>query len=176
VIPRTSKQALTRGTAMRRAADHGRRTEYLAFSLAGEAYAVRIAHIAEILKPLPITWVPRAPKNVIGVMSVRGKLVTVLDMRRRLALPESPFDRRTRILLADLGKDAAPIASPGRGPQEAEQIGLLVDEVMQVYRLAESEIEAANVLGGDQPAHIVGIGRPPDRLLILLDLRPILQT
>jgi len=46
--------------------------------------------------------------------------------------------------------------------------------VMQVYRLAESEIEPATVLGGDQPPHIAGIGRPADALLILLDLRPIL--
>ncbi len=147
--------------ALRRAVDGGKRTEYLAFLLAGEAYAVQIGFIAEILKPLPITEVPRAPSNVIGVMSVRGRLVTVLDLRRRLRLTESPMDRRTRILLADVGGD--------------EQIGLLVDEVQQVYRLSEAEVESANALGGDQPAHIAGIGRPGDALLILLDLRPILM-
>ncbi len=149
-------------SAMRRAADQGHRVEYLAFSLAGESYAVRIANVAEILKPLPITEVPRAPRNVIGVMSVRGKLVTVIDLRRRLRLPEAPMDRKARILLTDAGDD--------------EQLGLLVDEVMQVYRLADSEIEPANVLGGEQPAHIAGIGRPAGALLILLDLRPILQV
>jgi purine-binding chemotaxis protein CheW len=173
----TSRRRLTAGTgtAMRRAADLGRRTEYLAFSLAGESYAVQIAHVAEILKPLPITWVPRAPKNVIGVMSVRGRLVTVVDLRRRLALPESPMDRRTRVLLAEVATDDAQGPRAVRGHYESEQIGLLVDEVMQVYRLAESEIEPATVLGGDQPPHIAGIGRPPDALLILLDLRPILS-
>jgi purine-binding chemotaxis protein CheW len=162
------------GTAMRRAADLGRRTEYLAFSLAGEAYAVQIAHIAEILKPLPITWVPRAPRNVVGVMSVRGRLVTVIDLRKRLGLTESPPDGRTRILLSDVTSQGMVGARGGRAQYDTEMIGLLVDEVMQVYRLAESEIEPASVLGGDQPAHIAGIGRPPDALLILLDLRPIL--
>ena len=147
--------------AVRRAGEGGRRTEYLAFALAGETYAVQIASVAEILKPPPITEVPRAPRNVIGVVSVRGRLVTVVDLRRRFRLVESPYDRKTRILLADVGT--------------AEQVGLLVDEVLQVYRLADSEIEAANVLGGDQPAHIAGIGRPPGSLLILLDLRPILE-
>ena len=146
--------------ALRREIDAGKRVEYLAFYLAGEAYAVPIAHIAEILKPLPITEVPRAPRNVMGVMSVRGKLVTVIDLRRRLKLAESPPDARTRILLT--------------GAADGEQIGLLVDEVRQVHRLAESEVEPANVLGGDQPGHIAGIGRPPGALLILLDLRPIL--
>lgn len=149
--------------AVRRAGEGGRRTEYLAFALAGETYAVQIANVAEILKPPPLTEVPRAPRNVIGVVSVRGKLVTVVDLRRRFRVHESPVDRKSRILLAEVG----------RGD---EQVGLLVDEVLQVYRLADSEIEPANVLGGDQPAHIAGIGRPPGTLLILLDLRPILET
>src|ERR1700722_10833694 len=148
----------TSRAAARRAADLGQRPEFLAFSLAGELYAVKIAFIAEILKPPPITAVPRAPHNVIGVVSVRGRLVTIIDLRRRLKLPESPTDRRTRILLTGL--------------EHGESIGLLVDEVMQVYRLAESEIEPAHVLGGDQPAHIGGIGRPEGALIILLDLGP----
>ena len=147
--------------AARRAADIGRRVEYVSFSLAGEAYAVPIAHIAEILKPLPITPVPRAPRVVIGVMTVRGRLVTVFDLRRRLRLPESPLDQRSRILITDTGD---------------ERIGLLVDEVMQVHRLAETEIEARDVLGGDPDPYIAGIGRPEGALLILLDLRPILEA
>jgi purine-binding chemotaxis protein CheW len=146
--------------ASKRSADLGKRTEYLAFVLAGDTYAVQIAFIAEILKPPPVTHVPRAPREIIGVMSVRGRLVTVIDLRRRFKLVEQPEDRKTRILLVDTGD---------------EQIGLLVDEVLQVYRLAESEIEPAQVLGGDQPAHISGIGRPEGALLILVDLKPILN-
>jgi purine-binding chemotaxis protein CheW len=96
----------------------------------------------------------------MGVMSVRGRLVTVLDLRRRFRLVEQPPDRKTRILLVDAGE---------------EQIGLLVDEVLQVYRLSEAEIEPAHVLGGDQPAHIAGIGRPEGALLVLIDLKPILE-
>src|SRR5208283_5153505 len=90
--------------AVRRAGEAGRRVEYLAFVLAGETYAVPIGDVAEILRPLPITEVPRAPATVLGVISVRGKLVTVIDLRRRFFLAESPVDRRTRILLADVGR------------------------------------------------------------------------
>ena len=150
--------------AARRAGEAGRRTEYLAFGLAGETYAVRIAQLAEILRPPPITEVPRAPSTVLGVISVRGKLVTVLDLRRRLRLVEAPIDRRSRILLVD--------TSAG------EQLGLLVDEVQQVWRLALDEIEQATVLGGDQAVHIAGIGRPAGvegTMLILLDLRPLVE-
>ena len=151
--------------AARRAGEAGKRVEYLAFVLASETYAVPIAHVAEILRLQPITEVPRAPATVLGVVSVRGKLVTVVDLRRRFAVAEAPVDRRSRILIADLGK--------------GEQIGLVVDEVRQVWRLAAEEIEPAGVLGGEQPAHIAGIGRPEDSggtILILLDLRPILES
>jgi|SRR5579859_6504066 len=151
--------------AVRRAGEAGKRIEYLAFVLAGETYAVQIAHVAEILRVPPITEVPRAPAHVLGVISVRGKLVTVVDLRRRFRLAESPMDRRSRVLLADVGR--------------GEQIGLLVDEVQQVWRLAFEEIEQSNVLGGEQPAHIAGIGRPAESggaILILLELRPILES
>ena len=87
--------------------------------LAGETYAVPIALIAEILKPPPITEVPRAPRNVIGVISVRGQ---ARDRHRSAPplppRPRRPLDRQTRILLVDVGA--------------ASTIGLLVDEVLQV--------------------------------------------
>jgi purine-binding chemotaxis protein CheW len=159
--------------ASRRANGDGPRSEYLAFKLAGDTYAVRIGSVAEILKPPPITDVPRAGRSIVGVVSVRGRLVTVVDLRRRFGLPESEADARTRILLVSAGGE--------------ELVGLLVDEVLQVYRLAESEIEPATVLGGEQPAHIIGIGRPAstaagtggrrgsETVLVLLDLRPVIE-
>ncbi len=149
--------------AVRRADEAGKRVMYLAFVLAGESYAVPISNVAEILRPPPITEVPRAPSIVRGVISVRGKLVTVADLRRRFRLPEAHFDAKTRILLAEAGT--------------GEQVGLLVDEVQQVWRLAPEEIEPASVLGGEQAPHIAGVGRPePGVLLILLELRPILEA
>jgi purine-binding chemotaxis protein CheW len=151
--------------AARRAGEMGARTEYLAFVLGHESYAVQIAHVAEILRPPPITEVPRSSRNVLGVVSVRGRLVTIVDLRRRFGLEEAPIDRRSRILLADAGT--------------GEQVGLLVDEVRQVWRLAADEIEQPNALGGDQPAHIAGIGRPVGNagtVLILLHLAPILES
>jgi purine-binding chemotaxis protein CheW len=158
--------ARTRGErrAARRAGEGGKRVEYLSFGLAGETYAVAIELVAEILRPLPITEVPRAPATVLGVISVRGKLVTVIDLRRRFNLSPATLDRKSRILLADTRN---------------EQVGLLVDDVQQVWRLASDEIESASVLGGEQAAHIAGIGRPAGSegsVLILLDLRTILET
>jgi purine-binding chemotaxis protein CheW len=158
-------KAATEKRAARRSGDRGTRVEYLALALGRERYGVQIAHIAEILRLPPITEVPRASRNVLGVVSVRGRLVTVIDLRRRFGLDETPIDRRSRVLLADAGT--------------GEQMGLLVDEVQQVWRLAPDEIEAPGALGGEQPAHIAGIGRPAGSdgvLLILLNIAPILQA
>jgi chemotaxis signal transduction protein len=99
-----------------------------------------------------------------------------MDLRRRFRLPEAPIGRRTRIML--VGNDeAAPVPAGARGAAASpDPVGLLVDEVVQVYRLTDAEIEHASVLGGEQPPHIAGIGRPPGSLLILLDLDPILAV
>ncbi len=147
-------------SALQRADELGKRAEYLAFMLGTEAYAIQIANIAEILKPLPITEVPRSDPEVVGVMSVRGRLVTVVDLKRRFKLARSfTMDKKSRILLVDTA---------------GEVMGLLVDEVLQVYRLAESEVEPPDVLGSEQAPHVVGIGRPAGgAVLMLLDLAPL---
>jgi purine-binding chemotaxis protein CheW len=135
--------ALKRG----RQQDRGPRTEYLAFTLGGDVYAAPVAVIREILKPPPLTPVPRAPHHIVGIVSVRGQLVTVVDLHRRLNLPEYAPTRKARILLID--------ATGG------EVMGVMVDEVLQVYRLAESEIEPAAVaLGGEVASYLSGIARP----------------
>lgn len=126
----------------------GALVEYLAFRLAGDTYAVPVATIREIVRPPPIAPVPRAPHSVIGIMSGRGRVVTVLDARRKLRVEETPVGQRTRILVTETA---------------AERIGLLVDEVLMVYRLAESEIErTAPSMGSDVADYIAGVARPTE--------------
>ena len=148
------------GRLARRAAERGPVREFLAFTLAGELYGIELTRIREILSPPPITYVPRAASDVIGVCSVRGLLITVIDLRRRLSLEQRPATRRSRILLTQT--------------DSGEVLGLYVDEVRQVMRLLETEIEmATSVLGGDVSEHVLGIGRPAGLVLVLLDLSSI---
>lgn len=145
---------------LRRSAADGPIREFLAFSLAGDLYAVELATIREIVSPPPVTPVPRAADDILGVCSVRGLLVTVIDLRRRLRVADAAPSTRTRILLSEA--------------KSGEVVGLLVDEVRQVLRLGASEIESlAQVLGGDVSAHVVGIGRPGRDPIVLLDLASI---
>lgn len=119
--------------------------EFLGFTLAGESYAFPLATVQEIVKPLPITEVPRSPHEILGVMSVRGRITTVVDLRRLLRVEEAPFDRLTRILLVDTGEEVQ---------------GCAVDRVLQVYRMSGDEVELATVMGGDTSEHVIGVGRP----------------
>jgi purine-binding chemotaxis protein CheW len=146
----------------RRGTQQGPVREFLAFVLASELYGVELARIKEIVSPPPVTWVPRARGDILGVCSVRGLLVTVVDLKRRLRLPERSATRRSRLLLTEA--------------ETGEVLGLLVDEVRQVMRLTETEIESASsVLGADISEHVLGIGRPSGdkNVIILLDLGSI---
>jgi purine-binding chemotaxis protein CheW len=139
----------------------GPRVEYLAFRLGTDIYAVPIGEVREILKLPPVTEVPRAPGEVVGVVSVRGLLVTVIDLKQRLRVSPAEITKKGRILLVMGAAN--------------EIIGLYVDEVLQVYRLAESEVEIASAaLGGKLGDYVVGIGRPEGTLLVLIDLGPVL--
>jgi len=150
--------------------------EVLAFKLASETYALPLAGVQEILKPPRITRVPRAAHEILGIVSVRGRVTTVIDLRRRLRVREAPFNKNTRVLLIDAGK---------------EVLGLLVDAVLQVYRLYEDEVELASAVGGDLNEYVMGIGRPravrtlgrasgteredPNDILIILNVGPLLS-
>jgi len=138
-----SRTAIEKRAPAQRAEPSAR--EYLAFEVATAHYALPLSCVREIVRVPAVTEVPRAPRHVLGVISVRGAVTTVFDLRVRLRLPEAPLSGKSRILLIDAGR---------------EVVGLLVDAVLQVHRLQDTEIELAAVLGSDAPAYLFGIGRP----------------
>lgn len=132
-----------RGERLRAVTDDVR--EFLVFSVGDELMGLPLGAVREILKVVPVTQVPRAPSDVLGILSVRGRITTVIDLRRRLRMAAAPPTRHARILLVQT-KD--------------EIMGARVDAVHHVERLREDEIEPAAIAGGDLPDHVLGIGRP----------------
>ena len=118
--------------------------EYLAFELGREWYALPLSCVREIVRVPAVTEVPRSQESIFGIVSVRGAVTTVLDLRIKLRVDAAPLSQRSRILIIDGG---------------GEIMGVLVDGVSQVYRLREQEVELASVLGS-APPYLVGIGRP----------------
>lgn len=137
--------------------------ELLAFVCNDELYAVDLRSVHEIVIPPPITLVPRSPEPVVGVCSVRGQLATVVDLRAVLGMSPVEQSRKNRILLARVGP--------------SELVGLRVDEVRHVVRLANSQVEySGQTLGSEVSDGVRGIGRPTSgEVIVLLDLLAILQ-
>jgi len=136
-------------------------TEHLAtFFLAGEEYGVEVRQVQEIRRVTEITSVPRAPEFIRGVINLRGRILPVLDLRRRLALGEVAMDRVARIVVVRI---------------KERLLGLLVDGASQVLKVKVSQIEPPpeEVLqqGGD---YIRGVAKLDDRLIILVDLERLL--
>ncbi len=119
--------------------------DFLAFVVGDEHYALALSAIREIMKLPPVTEVPMAPPAILGIVSVRGLVTTVIDLRRKLRMPEGPVTSKSRVLLVDKGE---------------ELIGMLVDRVLQVYRLREDEVELAATTSGELAEYVLGIGRP----------------
>jgi len=138
------------------------REEYLTFLLGPEEYAVAIERVREVIRAPPITEVPRAPGHILGVVTVRGEVIAVVDPRRRLGLP--------LVALAE-GEGKVVIVDAGEG-----SCGVLVDRVASVVRLRPGSIEPCpQGIAGQRSEFLAGIGRDGDRLFTLIDLAALLR-
>lgn len=133
----------------------------LAVSAGDEVYGFPLSAVREILMPLPLTEVPRAPEHFLGVISVRGQIVTLVDLPKLLHLEVREPQPWGRILLVDAGE---------------ELIGVAVDSVVQVSPLRPDQIEYASSMSAELSEYVVGVARVPSNssseaedMLIMLD-------
>ncbi len=135
--------------------------QLVVFRLGNEEYGVEITQVREIIKMKEITRIPNAPDFVEGVINLRGQITTVTDLRKRLRTNGSSTNDQTRIIIVEL---------------ENSTIGMIVDSVSEVLRLAKNEIDSTpEIVSNLETKYIRGVGKLKDRLLILLDLNRILK-
>ena len=158
-----SEAGTRRYVAETKAADQAaHHLELLTFLIAGEQYAIEIEKIVEIVTPRPITRIPNAEEAVVGIISLRGTIVTLVDVRRKLRHPPSPDGNTTsRIVVID---------------QRKETVGFVVDRVLRVVKIAPSEVEPHPVVHTTElEESIRGVFRASGALTILLDLDKLLD-
>lgn len=134
--------------------------QIVTFSL-DEQYGIPINQVQEIIRVGSITRIPNSPPNMEGVINLRGRILPVLNLRRRLKLPETDITKKSRVVVTEVnGKD----------------IGLLVDAVLQVIKVSSEFIDNApeEVLDIDSD-YITGVCRLQKGLVILLDLERLLR-
>ncbi|MBX3260725.1 MAG: purine-binding chemotaxis protein CheW [Labilithrix sp.] len=139
--------------------------------LVGEVmYAVRIEVVREIVNPLAVVDVPRAPVTVKGVADYRGEVVPVIDLRERFGLPAIPRSRKTKWIVLDVGPAGSGRRSTGAGAVAgARYAALVVDAVTEVFGLAGGELRPAPPLGaGDDTRGIEGVTTLGSRLVFVL--------
>ncbi len=145
-----------------------RLVQLCAFGVAEQEYVVDVMRVRTILRPIPVTPVPHAPRYVEGVIELRGSVVPVVDLRRRLGRPVTPVGPKARMLIVAVG---------GR------EVALLVDRVLEVMRIPRAEIRAAPpllALPGAATRFFLGVadaGQPgAPRLRLLLNVKALLET
>jgi purine-binding chemotaxis protein CheW len=136
-------------------------SQWVTFSLEGETYGVNVMQVQEVLKLTEIAPVPGAPAYVLGIINLRGNVVTVVDTRHLFALPQRTPDDLTRILILEVDKQV---------------MGILVDSVAEVVELDGAQVETPPSVGGEEGArYIQGVFSEGDRLIILVDLGRLLS-
>jgi purine-binding chemotaxis protein CheW len=133
---------------------------WVTFRLDNEIYGINVMQVQEVLRVSEIAPVPGAPGYVLGIINLRGNVVTVMDTRSRLGLPCKEIDDATRIVIVEASKIV---------------VGILVDSVAEVVDLSSSEVESAPNVGSDESSkYIQGVASREGELLILMDLNKLL--
>ncbi len=135
--------------------------QWVTFQLDSETYGINVMQVQEVLRYTEIAPVPGAPAYVLGIINLRGNVVTVIDTRSRFGLEASEVTDNTRIVIIE---------------SEKQVIGILVDSVAEVVYLKASEIDIAPNVGNDESAKFIqGVSNRDGELLILVDLNKLLS-
>ncbi len=135
--------------------------QWVTFRLDGETYGINVMKVQEVLRMTEIAPVPGAPDYVVGIINLRGNVVTVIDTRKRFGLMPTEADDSTRIVIIE---------------SDSNIVGILVDSVAEVVNLRGSQIETAPNVGNEESSkYIQGVFSRTDDILILVDLNKFLS-
>lgn len=135
--------------------------QVVGFRIGEETFGVRIGSVREIVRVPEITSVPNAPDSIEGVINLRGKIIPVMDLRKRFGHVEVQPDKKNRILVVEL---------------DNKLLGLIVNSASEVLKIPPSEIEPpGNVFADGESGYVTGVGKLKGRLIILLDIAKLLH-
>ncbi len=136
--------------------------KFLTFALGNEEYGIEIIKAREIIGLMEITTVPQTPDYMKGVINLRGKVIPIIDLRLKFAMPEVEHTRETCIIVVEVG---------------SAQVGIIVDGVSEVTDIKGEDIEdAPNFKQEIDTNFIMGLGKTKQKIIILLDIEGVLTT
>ena len=136
--------------------------KFLTFVLGEEIYGIEILKAREIIGLMDITTVPQTPDYMKGVINLRGKVIPVIDLRKKFSMQEGVHTQETCVIVVEVN---------------GSSIGLIVDSVSEVSDITGEEIENAPSYGqGIDTSFIMGLGKVKNKIIILLDIDTVLST
>ena len=134
--------------------------KYLTFALGNEEYSVPVLKVREIIKIMDITAVPQVPQYVKGVVNLRGAIIPIVDLRAKLAMPETTYNQFTVIIVVRVG---------------AKTVGVVVDAVSDVLNIPITDVQPTPDFGAQVDARFIsGLARHGEKLVVLLDIDKVL--
>jgi purine-binding chemotaxis protein CheW len=151
--------------------------QLVGFRIGRESYGVPIASVREIVRVAEITPVPDAPSHIEGVVNLRGRIIPVIDLRKRFHETQIVAGKKNRILVVEsLAAPADTTTAPAAGPVAGRVAGLLVDAASEVLKMPRSAIEPPpEILQQEGLDYITGLGKRGDKLIVLVDLEKLMR-
>ncbi|MFW6379069.1 MAG: chemotaxis protein CheW [Guyparkeria sp.] len=140
--------------------DQGPLMRWVSFTVDDETYALNVLDVQEVLRDAEITPIPGAPDAILGIINLRGNVVTVVDARTFFGLEEKTWDENSRIMVIEVAS--------------GEIVGLVVDSVAEVIALPQAVVDQAMMaVADDRARHILGIVPQDEKLIILVDMKSL---
>lgn len=140
--------------------DTGELRQFISFSVGNEEYGLELLRVKEVIRIREITWLPKAPTFVKGIINLRGDVIPIIDLRDKFGLESQAHTATTRVIVVEV---------------EGRLMGMVVDSASQVVRIPTNQIDPPPpVLGGFSREFITGVGKLDDKLVILLNADAIL--
>ncbi len=136
--------------------------KFLTFFLAGEEYGIEILSVHEIIGMMPITGLPGTPEYICGIINLRGKIIPIVDLRRKFGMESKPQTPETCIIVVHV---------------QGVEVGIVVDRVSEVVNISDDDIEPAPSFGKDvNTDYILGFGKSQTRVKILLNIDRVISA
>jgi purine-binding chemotaxis protein CheW len=140
----------------------GELRQFISFSVGDEEYGLELLRVKEVIRVREITWLPKAPSFVKGIINLRGDVIPIIDLRDKFGLEAKENTAMTRVIVVEV---------------EGRLMGMVVDSASQVVRIPADQIDPPPpVLGGLSQEFITGVGKLEDKLIILLNADAILTV
>jgi len=135
--------------------------QIISFKIKDEEYGLEILKVKEVIRIKEITKLPKAPDFVKGVINLRGDVIPIIDLREKFGISGDKYSETKRVIIVEV---------------EERSMGIIVDSVSHVIRIAESQIDTSPFLGGISKEFISGVIKFDERLIVLLNIDKILTT